>query len=242
MFRLAERKIENAVAFDLHVHTRCPRKSAYKSLSDGISTPKEIASFAKKIGLKGIAVTDHNTVDGVAAIMEEGKSKGLMIVPGCELTAFDRTEILAYGVDNIRGLTGSTIEIIEAVHERGGVAVKAHPIFSAFKDLKNPFSYAEVFNALEVNSVTPLFLNEYLTKESLKRGLNLIGGSDSHSYRTIGNAVTLFHDNICKLDDAIGAISKGRIKAKQFSSDYSLRFQVYPQHLKLFLNKPFYKS
>ncbi|NLE04490.1 MAG: PHP domain-containing protein, partial [Crenarchaeota archaeon] len=98
---MAEKKFSDAIAFDLHVHTRCPRKNFFKSLSDGVSSPKEIVYFAKKIGLKGIAITNHNSMDGITDVIEEGKRRGLMIVPGCEISASDRTEILVYGIKDI---------------------------------------------------------------------------------------------------------------------------------------------
>ena len=40
---------------DLHVHTNA---------SDGLFTPSEIVENSLKLGLKAIAITDHDTVDG----------------------------------------------------------------------------------------------------------------------------------------------------------------------------------
>lgn len=232
-----EKKFEKEFAFDLHVHTRCLRKSVYQSLSDGVNTAGEIVRFAKHIGLSGLAVTDHNTTIGIEAAMTEGKSKGILVIPGCELSTTDRTELLVYGLDNIRGLTGTTTEIIKAVHDKGGIAVKAHPLFSAIKDLKNPFNNSDTFDAFEINSVIPLFVNEFFKEVSMRRGIKLTGGSDSHSYLTLGNAITLFRNEITDADSLIEALRKGRMEAKQFSSDYHLRVQVYPQQLKLLFGR-----
>ena len=51
---------------DLHVHSNA---------SDGSLTPSEVADEAIRMGLKAIALTDHDTVDGVAEILEYTKDK-----------------------------------------------------------------------------------------------------------------------------------------------------------------------
>ncbi len=49
---------------DLHTHT---------TASDGSLTPRELIRLGKKIGLSSLAVTDHDTVSGLAEAMAEGK-------------------------------------------------------------------------------------------------------------------------------------------------------------------------
>ena len=67
------------VAFvDLHTHT---------TASDGILPPAQVVEAAAAAGLKAIAVTDHDTVDGVAAAEEAGARLGVRIVRGVELSA-----------------------------------------------------------------------------------------------------------------------------------------------------------
>ena len=64
---------------DLHVHSNA---------SDGSLTPSEVADEAIRMGLKAIALTDHDTVDGVAKILEYTKDKDLEVVPGIELSCY----------------------------------------------------------------------------------------------------------------------------------------------------------
>ena len=64
---------------DLHVHSNA---------SDGSLTPAEVADEAIAMGLKAIALTDHDTVDGVAEILEYTKNKDLEVVPGIELSCY----------------------------------------------------------------------------------------------------------------------------------------------------------
>ena len=60
---------------DLHVHT---------TASDGTETPRQVVERAKKLGLKAIAITDHDTVLGCREAMEAGQELGLEVVPGIE--------------------------------------------------------------------------------------------------------------------------------------------------------------
>jgi len=61
---------------DLHTH------SIY---SDGSFSPKEIVAEAKRLGLT-VALTDHNTVSGLAEFLEEAKRQGVTAVPGIEIS------------------------------------------------------------------------------------------------------------------------------------------------------------
>jgi len=62
---------------DLHTHS---------TASDGTLTPSELVRHARDIGLKAIAVTDHDTAGGLKEALQEGKRLGLEIIPGCELS------------------------------------------------------------------------------------------------------------------------------------------------------------
>lgn len=63
---------------DLHAHT---------TASDGDQSPTQLIELAKAVGLTAIAVTDHDTTDGVAEALEAGKRLGVEVIPGIELSA-----------------------------------------------------------------------------------------------------------------------------------------------------------
>jgi len=62
---------------DLHCHS---------SASDGEYPPAEVAHRAKGAGLAAIALTDHDTTDGVEDAAREGARLGVRVVPGCEFS------------------------------------------------------------------------------------------------------------------------------------------------------------
>jgi predicted metal-dependent phosphoesterase TrpH len=63
---------------DLHTHSNC---------SDGSLSPRELVQLAKKRDLRSIALTDHDTVAGVAEAVAAGKELGVEVVPGVEISA-----------------------------------------------------------------------------------------------------------------------------------------------------------
>ena len=63
---------------DLHLHT---------TASDGANTPSEIVRYAKLRGLQAIAITDHDTVEGLEEALAEGEKVGFEVIPGIEISA-----------------------------------------------------------------------------------------------------------------------------------------------------------
>lgn len=75
---------------DLHVHS---------TASDGQYTPTQLAQMAKERGLEILALTDHDTIDGLGDAIQAGKKLELRIIPGVELSAkeYPTFHILGYG-------------------------------------------------------------------------------------------------------------------------------------------------
>jgi predicted metal-dependent phosphoesterase TrpH len=79
---------------DLHVHTNA---------SDGLFTPSEIVENSLKLGLKAIAITDHDTVDGYVEAARMVDTKVMEVVPGVELSSNYKgadIHILGYYIDH----------------------------------------------------------------------------------------------------------------------------------------------
>lgn len=74
---------------DLHVHT---------TASDGSFTPTQTVELAKKAGLVAMAVTDHDTVDGIDEAISAANGSKLEIVPGVEISVGDTDNIHILGL------------------------------------------------------------------------------------------------------------------------------------------------
>ena len=75
---------------DLHLHT---------TASDGQYTPTQLVQMAKARGLDVLAITDHDTMDGLRETTQASEQCGLRVIPGIELSAkeYPTFHILGYG-------------------------------------------------------------------------------------------------------------------------------------------------
>ena len=109
------------MASDLHTHT---------NFSDGSFSPEELVAEAKKIGLAYLSVTDHDTVEGVKYLYENGlfSDKNLKIIPGIEFSTFHPEHdihIVGYNIDIYDGgLSDMIDEISESRWERFSKIIK----------------------------------------------------------------------------------------------------------------------
>jgi predicted metal-dependent phosphoesterase TrpH len=80
---------------DLHSHS---------TASDGTFAPADVVRLAKDAGLVGLALTDHDTIAGLAEAAAEADKLGITFLPGIEISAVPPTpdgtlHILGYGID-----------------------------------------------------------------------------------------------------------------------------------------------
>lgn len=100
---------------DLHVHT---------TASDGSLTPSEVVDAAVEAGIACVAITDHDTVDGVQEAIEAGNARGIEVVPGVEISttygALSEVHVLGYFLDHHAApLLGTLYTLKNARFERG---------------------------------------------------------------------------------------------------------------------------
>lgn len=76
------------IFYDLHIH------SALSPCGDKDMTPNNIVNMAAISGLDTIAVSDHNTVGNVRAVIEAGKRCGIKVIPGMEVETSEEVHIL----------------------------------------------------------------------------------------------------------------------------------------------------
>jgi len=84
-----------APTFDLQSHSRW---------SDGALAPAEVVRRAREAGVELLALTDHDTVDGVEEALAAAAAEGIRVVPAAELSALDGEHedlhFLGYGLDH----------------------------------------------------------------------------------------------------------------------------------------------
>jgi 3',5'-nucleoside bisphosphate phosphatase len=110
---------DDAPAFvDLHAHS---------TASDGSRLPADVVREAKKAGLAAIALTDHDTIDGIAEAVATGREIGVRVVPGVELSAVEgdvETHILGLHLSDTREMESRLVALREMRRTRAERIVK----------------------------------------------------------------------------------------------------------------------
>jgi predicted metal-dependent phosphoesterase TrpH len=99
--------------FDLQSHS---------TYSDGTLPPREVVARAAAAGVTLLALTDHDTVDGVAEALTAAGEHGITVVPATELSSIDGDHedlhILGYGIDHTNNAFRTTLERFRADRAR----------------------------------------------------------------------------------------------------------------------------
>lgn len=97
---------------DLHMHS---------TASDGSRAPGDVVREAHRVGLAAIALTDHDTLDGLAEAEQVGAELGVRIVRGIELSAVENdveTHILGLHLSDTREMEAQLIALREMRRSR----------------------------------------------------------------------------------------------------------------------------
>ena len=104
---------------DLHAHT---------TASDGSLTPSQLVDRARSVGLDVLAVTDHDSVDGIADAIAASAGTPLRLVPGVELSAVwegHDVHMLGYFIDYEDAVLLSHLEDLRAARLRRAETIVA---------------------------------------------------------------------------------------------------------------------
>lgn len=162
--------------FDLHIHSSASH--------DGCMDIEKIVETAKKKGLSGVAICDHEKVLENPCVFED-----FIVIPGVEFS----TE---YG--HLLGLfvkepidNGSFADTAMKIKEQGGLCVLAHPFERNFPEEKLSEAVylldgIEVFNSRACGKYADANKRAYAFAK--KHSLAFFAGSDAHCEKEIGNA------------------------------------------------------
>ena len=118
---------------DLHTHSL---------ISDGTDTPAELVRKAHAVGLDVVALTDHDTFDGLDEAAAEGERLGILLVRGMELSCSrggESVHVLAYGAD-----PANPVLAAEMVRVRDGRLGRLAGVLAKLAELGVPVSEADV--------------------------------------------------------------------------------------------------
>ncbi|MCR4436204.1 MAG: PHP domain-containing protein [Clostridiales bacterium] len=209
---------------DLHTHT---------TASDGSMNPGALVRHARAKGLAAIAVTDHDTVDGIEEALEEGEKLGIEVVPGLEISVDYKPEmhILGYFFNNtyknIRGTLnrlkrsrevrnpkiigklnelGFCISLDEVKAEAKGEIVGRPHIAKVLMDKGYVKSIEEAFDKYLSSGKPAYFKKEKLTPEEGIRKIIEAGGIPALAHPIYLNL------SLSQLDDLLGRLKQAGLK------------------------------
>jgi len=196
---------------DLHTHTVYSKHAFWGR--DALNTPEQMVRSARKHGLNGMAITDHQTVKGgiVGRAWARKNMKDFLVVPGTEIRTVTG-DILALGVEEDVPDGLSVVETVEQIHALGGIAIGAHP-FASFIFRRAVGNLARYADAIEVFNASTC-LNYRANKQALELALRTkkpgTASSDAHVARDVGRAGIILQNDAATVDDVLAAIRKGR--------------------------------
>ncbi len=107
------------IRVDLHVHT---------TASDGTYRPSEVIRLAREKEIEYIAITDHDTTEGLPEAVQEGELQKIIVIPGVEISTVYQEEeihILGYSMNTAHASLQSTLKkLAKARHGRTQAMVK----------------------------------------------------------------------------------------------------------------------
>jgi predicted metal-dependent phosphoesterase TrpH len=187
----------SGMRIDFHAHTN-------RSI-DAVPGPRELVRAAKKTGLDGIAITDHNRFFPEREARSLSQEFGILVIPGIEggQIAVQRHWIaLGSGCDPGRIRID---QILASVRENGGVSIAPHP--------HTRLGYAD-YGSLGFDAVESLNGSEPAASRRVTNPAHIpeVGGSDAHALPMLGYTWTEV-DADGTVESVLEAVRKGRCRA-----------------------------
>ncbi len=194
--------------FDTHMHTN------FSSCSN--IDVHDMVHIAGNVGLDGICITDHQTMDVRQQISEGLHPSGITIIIGMEYETPDGDFLIFGPYENLApGMDAQTL--LAHVNKTGGAAIAAHPFRSG-----RPVSEYVIRDGLcrtveAINGRNSDIENLKVRKWQESYPITVTGGSDAHTDFEVGKIVTRFAHPIHTRQDFIQAVNTGEYQPEYMS-------------------------
>lgn len=168
--------------YDLQVHTDASPCSR--------AAPDAVVEAALNAELDGIAITNHDTLDGYRAVKRHAP-ECLSVIPGVEVTT-TQGHLLALDVTEVPP-QADPLTVIRTVHEQDGLAILSHPFDSLrahyTDNLDEIAARVDGVETLNSRCIVPRY-NRDARSFADRHGLSVTGGSDAHFPMEVGRGYT----------------------------------------------------
>jgi predicted metal-dependent phosphoesterase TrpH len=192
--------------FELHCHSHYSKGVTIPH--EGIPSPAEIVRRARRIGLSGVAITDHSGIRGWDSARREAKRQGIVFIPGIELETLSG-HVIGLGISGEVKDNMPLPETLDAIREQGGLSIAPHPFDLRGHGIRNGIRHLEVveaFNAL----CSDRLVNRFAEMKARKLGKPMVCGSDAHTLDMLGASLNLIDAK--DLDSVLKEIRRGRVE------------------------------
>jgi len=209
---VSKMKPEGGMVIDLHVHT-------FPASSCSSMTVDEAIREAKRVGLDGMCLTDHNYVWDPGVVADLAKKYDFHVFRGNEITT-DQGDVVVFGLEkDIKGVV-KLEDLREEVLKASGFIIAAHPFrgFLTFgvgklgltpqRAMERPlFKFVDGVEVM--NSKVTEKENGFASKVAAALRLPATGGSDAHEPSAVGIYATRFFGPIKDEKDLVEALKRG---------------------------------
>jgi len=202
---------------------------AHSALSyDGRDPVDMLLEQASAVGLDALAVTDHDEIDASLDAAGRAEEYDLIGIPGMEVTSA-AGHVLAIGVTEAVPTGLPFDETLDAIHERGGIAVVPHPFQESRSGVAANISRADLASADAIEVYNSRLLtgraNRQAERFARDRGLPMTAGSDAHIAEMVGQAVTRVDAAERSVDGILDAIREGRTSVEGKRTPWHISFR-----------------
>ena len=210
---------------DMHVHT-------VRGAADSSLTPDQLIEEARRIGLTGVNVSEHDRVWEPHLLEEFRERSGLFVSRGMEVST-DMGHMIVVGLDRYVAGIRRAAELRRVLDEVGGFMIVAHPFRHFFdpihfrRDGRPPFEmtpeeaaeHMQVFKLVDeievANGGSTPRENQFALKVAKVMGKRGIGASDCHSTQGVGYYVTVFEEELQNEEHMLGQLQARRFHAAE---------------------------
>ena len=197
---------------DLHAHEELFSPCGGMSLEEAVEA-------ARALGLQGICITNHDSMEIKKAAAGFLRDCGFPVFVGVEMATTDG-DIVALGLDSLPKGIPTAQEFVDFVNAQNGFCFAAHPYSIARRSLGDKIFTLRGLHGVEVANGANTVQDDDKALRACKRlGLIPVGGSDAHFTEDIGRCVTWLPKSVTTVHELVEVLKSGKCRVVRKDAD-----------------------
>ena len=184
---------------DMHMHEM-------RYSGDSFLRLENMVEIAKRRGLDGICITDHDSMGLKEFAAEYSEKTGFPIFVGIEFYSL-QGDIVAFGIEDYPKERIPAQEFVDLVQAQGGMCFSAHPFRNNNRGLEKNLKIVKGLDGIEVLNGSTLYeANRKAAEYAAELGIATVGSSDCHVPEKLGLYATYFPREIRSVQELIRSV------------------------------------